>query len=333
MDPIAQFEREYQRFMDEMAPFLAGSPERKKTRRDFATPESLKAGERVINASNPREKLTPGRSSVLNVALTVLTDLDDLPTREKYSNKYRRGLVGAHVELHSPDAVEALHGFVEGRGGAWVSSVVVKTKAALRDDFTGIRLRHLEKIEKGGTGFHFCPLGDVGRLLIEVMGSNPETGVWVGRYKGKISSFFPDTITTREELTRLLLSKKSVASYETKGKRKQLSLISDGTNSFYVIDYRRREASILTAFPLFYAKHLHEMGEDIVIHGALKIKKVDLMAYLLSAEKAILHEKIEISISETLHLLRLDGEFGIPLGLGVYVFVKSEEMNYTPRWT
>ncbi len=311
---------------------LEGTPQKKRREGTFTTPESLKRGKEVICSSDPKEKLTPSRSSELGDALRVLINLDNTPTRERYSNIFRQGLVGFDVQLHSPRAVETLHDLVEGRGSSWVTRVVVMTNAADNCDYTGIRLSHVEKLKKKSGGFHFCPLGHPERSSIEVIGTNSQTGVWVGRYRGKVSSFFPASIATREELTRLLIKKKFVASYTANGKIKQLSLIKNGENSFYVIDYRRVAASIYTVFPLFYAKYLSEIEEDIIMPSGSSIKKHDLMTYLLGKEKLVLHKKIEISISDTVHLLRLDGELGIPVGLGVYIFVTSEEMNYTPKW-
>jgi hypothetical protein len=326
-------EQEFARFQKEIEGILKSSPARPPTQTVFETPEPVKKGEAVIRGSDPKKRLTPGRSGALEVALRVLTDVEHPATVEKYSKRYRQGLVGEAVKLDSPEAVEAIHGLVEGEGGDWVSSVVAQTKVLLHDDYTGIRLTHLEKIERKRGGFHFCPLGHIERSSIEVLAKNEETGVWVGRCrKKKISSFFPDDITTREDLTLMLLRKKRIASYTAKGKSKQLSLISNGEKSFYVLDYRREEASILTAFPLFFAKYLSEFEDDIVIPGVTSLKKADLERYFLTVKKSVLHKKIEISISDSVHLIRIDGEFSIPEGLGVYIFVTSTEMNYKPVW-
>lgn len=330
--PGVNLDEEYRRFQREIQELTAASPPRYPKKVVFETPDSIRKGAEVIEASDPKEGLTPGRTATVQVALRVLTDLDDVLTVAKYAKRYRQGLVGA-VKLDSPEAVEALHGYVEGAGSGWVRGIVGQTKSLLGDDYTGIRLKHLERFEGKKGGFHFCPVGHRERPSIAVIAKNEETGVWIGKYKEKNSSFFPDFINSREDLTSLLLSKRRIASYSAKGKTKQLSMVIKKDVSFYVLDYRREDVSLLTAFPLFFVKYLSELGDDIVVPGICSLKKADVQRYFLETEKPLLHRKIEISISDSLHLIRVDGEFGIPEGVGVYFFVTSAEMKYTPVWS
>jgi hypothetical protein len=298
-----------------------------------ATPAEVRLAHEAIISLDPRVKATPGRGKVIDVGLRVLTTLTS-PKKSKYAASFREGIFSPEsVTPGSADASRRAYKFLRGPGQDWVGSVIKTTNRVTLETFLGIDLAHILTLKRG-VGFHFCKASDSRFAVISEKHTNPETGVWSGVYKGKLSSFFPQTIRDPDALTQVLLKAEILGSYRKGERAKCLAFASHCVNSFYILMYQEKEATINTAFPLFYAKDVVEIGEDIQVEGVFSVKKADVLAQLSALSPLEKEDRIEITLTSGKHLLRLCGLRGIPFEKGIYLIAGSEDIGgYRPSWT
>ncbi len=289
-----------------------------------STPQGLRTAEEVIVTTGLRIKLTPNRDGILRDGMRILRTFPIESQRELYISRVRAKMLGDGVPLSSPTAVKRVHELLQGPGASSASLVVTETNRGSSIRFVAMDLTHI-------VDGHFCPLTDPRRGLIKEFVVNPDSGVGAGWYMDKFSTFFPDSIVDKDQLTTAL----TIPSWEVYKKGganiKAFCQVSDGAKTFYAIQHLQSHgASIRTCYPLFFAKDIDEIESDISVEGVFSIKKDDVIAYF---ERAVRNRTIKDLIVFTLKtgqlLIRLDGFPDIPLPKGVYLFVRPEVIGLT----
>lgn len=321
--------------IEALSPSIEKSPERKARAIDpipHTTPAEVRLAHAAIVSLDPQKRATPKRKFAIQAGLRVLTTLSS-PKRKNYADKFREGIFSPEVATPgSAEASKKAHKFLRGEGRDWVREVITVTNTVAWEGFLGIDFEHLLTLRRDA-GFHFCKATDPRFSRILNRRINPETGVWVGSFEGKLSSFFPHTISNEDALAQLLLKGDVVGSYTRKKQTKLLALASSAARSFYVLMYQEKKATIITAFPLFYAKDVEEIGEDIEVDGLFSVKKPAILEQLSRLSEKEKEDRIEITLDSGKHLVRLCGLDGIPFEKGIYLVVNSADLGgFTPSW-
>lgn len=294
-----------------------------------ATPQSIKEAQEVIAVSGLEIKLTPNREGRLKRGLVDLITIPDESRRKRWTQIIRNSAFGGAAEVGSPESVTRAQSLLEGPGASSASLIITQTNKGSEKRFLAIDFTHIVEGEVA-SGFHFCPPTDPRRILIERYVVNPDSGVGAGWYDKKFSTFFPDSIVDKEQLTTAL----TIPEWDafTKGAKnlKALCQISDGTKTFYAIQHLQNYgASIRTCYPLFYAKDIEEIEEDISVPGVFSVKKDEVITFLeRKVRNRTIKEQIVFALKTGQLLIRLDGMRDLLLPKGIYLFIRPEVIGY-----
>lgn len=306
-------------------------------------PVSPSAGVKCFLQENSIEDdLSRDEKMALSGYLKEIENSPDSPTYQVKGNRIERSMTAfaSAMSPHHPPGTSQFHhdAYPKMVGSSWANRALLRLSAIpcryptelgkliTRSVVPIINLPHIvtgDSHSNTTKGVHFCPAGSPLKSTLTGIFLNPDNGVFCAKLPdGKFSTFFPESLSTEEDLIQLIKTSESL-SLQSENRTLKRAKLGNG-KTIYIETLNRGNLFTHSAYPIFFYGLLDETVDFLFQRFGIQGENIKKILNSEKLEELVIYEDNERFVIDVAPFF---DELKEILPKGIYMEIRREQSH------